>query len=103
MSRSTQYIGLTDEGKEFVKNFRSIQNYSCEDGIAGEPIFYSRWLDVNTGKIYKEVTQYNPWSSGPMFFTCIEDERGNQYGKWARARYKNKRNEYDSKLGFFYI
>lgn len=103
MSRFTQYIGLNDEGIRFVTGLTPIKNYEGEEGICGEPVYYSRWMDPKTGLIYKEVTQLNPWSSGPMFFTCVEDEYGRKYGKWAKAIYRKHHSEYDSKNSLVFI
>jgi len=70
MSRSTQYIGLTKEAKKIVKSFVPVvesRNWTC--GMFGEEVPLGEWFD---GESYvREEVQLDPWSGGPMIFTCL--------------------------------
>ena len=88
MSRFTQYIGISPEASEFLSrnNNKVLTKYHMTDGIVFEPVMgsiyevnikreenetsYSPIDDVRT---YVEVVQAEPWSSGPMIFTCLLD------------------------------
>jgi len=78
MSRSTQYIGLNDYAKDYVKNATSIEYYDMTKGMFDEIIkgkIYHMPIPEGPNKdlILKEVVQDSPWSSGPMIFTCLEE------------------------------
>ena len=75
MSRSDQYIGLTNAGWNFLKNFpdkeivekRTIK--ICDQAFNPWPI---EGTEIRTkDRIYKEELQCEPWSSGPMYFLHI--------------------------------
>jgi len=71
MSRSTQFVGLTDAASRFVTDLESIGEHVGAEGIAGEPVHMGHWRD-SEGHEYVEVAQIIPWSSGPCIFTCLE-------------------------------
>jgi len=101
MSRETQYIGLNKYAHDFVKNAIKTETYIMTQGMFGEniegtiyymPVPYPE-LDVNEEYYYKEIVQYEPWSSGPMIFTCLQrtlvkktqvltDEKGEESFRW---------------------
>lgn len=69
MSRSTQFIGLTDDAKNFVSKLDKIESYNSTIGMFGEEIPLGMWRSENC--TYKEVVVATPWSSGPMIFTAV--------------------------------
>jgi len=71
MSRSTQFIGLTDDARAFVGGLEAIGRYVGAHGMFGEDIELGQWRDAD-GNRYREVVQADPWSSGPCIFTCVE-------------------------------
>lgn len=71
MSRSTQFIGLTDDARAFVGGLEAIGRYVGAHGMFGEDIELGQWRDAD-GNRYREVVQADPWSSGPCIFTCLE-------------------------------
>ena len=77
MSRSTQYIGLNDVGENCI---------------------------VGMEETYYEAVQAEPWSSGPMIFTCLENQDGKRYGEWKRQeRTPIEYSEYDYDTGIIWI
>ena len=77
MSRSTQYIGLTDAAEEWVKGAIGTEQYPMTRGMFDEPIMGTIYHmpapeGPNKELIAKEVVQAEPWSSGPMIFTHLE-------------------------------
>jgi len=92
MSRSTQYIGLTDRAHRFLKEHDSMMSCSenrCTKGMFEEDIPLGTWritlrkTSPTLGEpadqqhfIVREVVQAEPWSSGPMIFTCLEFDFG---------------------------
>lgn len=77
MSRSTQYIGLTKKAQEFVSNLKPIQENNFTTGMFDEEIPLGSWEHPEKG-IVREVVQMEPWSSGPMIFTCLAWDFGNK-------------------------
>lgn len=75
MGRSTQWIGLTKDAMTFVRGFTRVTGKRTTHGMFGEPIALGTWLDEVEGKIYHEVVQDTPWSSGPMILTCLAEQR----------------------------
>lgn len=77
MSRSTQYIGLTNLAKEVVQDAYKVEPIDNNIGMFDEGIPLRRFFrhpdcpDVNEYYLYEEVVQDAPWSSGPMYFTCL--------------------------------
>ena len=85
--RSTQFIGLTKRAEEFVKKLTPLPSDRKTHGLAEEEISLRRWAWPQ--KLYpikfkerlktaciREIVQSVPWSSGPMFFTCLELDWG---------------------------
>ncbi len=71
--RTTQFIGLTKRAQEFLaKNCILVENSeNITTGMFDEPIPLGTWQHRKTEKIYYEVVQAEPWSSGPMIFTAL--------------------------------
>lgn len=70
MSRSTQYIGLTDKAREFVKCLAPVKDsVSCTLGMFEEEVLLGEW-EYESGFIC-EVVQAEPWWGGPMIFTTL--------------------------------
>lgn len=77
MSRTTQYIGLTNDARNYVKNAISIEQYEMTTGMFNEPVMGNIYylpplLGLDKELIAKEVVQFTPWSSGPMIFTHLQ-------------------------------
>jgi hypothetical protein len=97
MSRSTQFIGLTNDAIAWIKDLNSGDNlkvleqkYNDKDlyfekrstqGMFDEEIPLRTWRRFygkgNREVLIREVLQCSPWSSGPMLFTCLEIDFGN--------------------------
>lgn len=77
MTRTTQYIGLTNAAKKYISNARRVEKHVIGMGIGYEDVHGSiYYLDPPNGsnvemKLVEEV-QEAPWSSGPMFFTHLK-------------------------------
>ena len=97
----TQFVGLSDKAKKYIednckkdlieifKNGVLDKAYSMSVKWAGNKIFgmFEEEMQLfnytlNNGSILKEVEQASPWVSGPVIFTCLEDESGKRIGKW---------------------
>ena|SRR3990167_5530619 len=80
MSRSTQFIGLTADAKDYIRDFKPLPSDRNAIGMFGEEIPLGKWEENRirtryphqTNAIIREVVQTSPWSSGPMIFTCLE-------------------------------
>ena len=77
MSRSTQYIGLTDQAREYVKSAIKVEQWQMTIGMFDEPVMGSIYHlpppnSSDKELIAKEVVQLEPWSSGPMIFTHLK-------------------------------
>lgn len=115
MGRSTQYIGLNDYAKKFVKGALRVESYEMTTGMFGEPvigkIYHMPTPDgPNTGWIFKEVVQSVPWSSGPMIFThligvltkeCGQEIKDGPYFSWMVD--PSITEEYDPETGRYYV
>lgn len=86
MGRSTQVIGLSGRAEAlldhvFGKQWPPARRYELVPGMFGRADgFWLREWEVPVGPLneygnavlIREVVQGVPWSSGPMFFTCLE-------------------------------
>jgi hypothetical protein len=77
MSRSTQFIGLSDRAKAFIAD-NQLQVVSSDDeetidGMFGEPVHTIQYYYVGGHLAYKEYIQAEPWFSGPMIFLALWD------------------------------
>ncbi len=93
MSRSTQYVGLNNYAKKFIKDAIKIEEYDMTNGMFDEivkgKIYYLNPPEgPNKELILKEILQDSPWSGGPMLFTCLQailvKENGSsvEMGEW---------------------
>lgn len=110
--RTTQYIGLTADAQKFVKNLLSVKSKKFAEGMFGEKIPLGRWeWPGTTRKRYlQERVQAEPWSSGPMIFTCLETIYISSDGKEEPAETIYEwvedpliKNEYDEVRGRFWV
>ena len=69
MSRSTHFVGLTDDAEKFVNNIKKLNIKNETHGMFLESIPLGVWIDQFS--IYKEIVVAEPWSSGPMIFTAL--------------------------------
>jgi hypothetical protein len=81
--RTTQFIGLTAAGEAFVKDLRQLPSDTVTSGMFEEEIPLRRWEihpllanEDRRGQCIREIVQMEPWSSGPMIFTCLEIDWG---------------------------
>jgi len=96
MSRSTQFIGLNKCAQRFIMecaidNENNRRMYSTVEGMFEEKNPLYCWkikFHPEDEKEYtvEEVVQAEPWSSGPMIFTCLEVIFDDQAGKDGRYR-----------------
>ena len=106
MSRSTQFIGLNKRGIDFVSNMEVVQDKQNQTlGMFDEVIPLGVWRKDE--KLYYEKVQIEPWSSGPMIFTCIVEhniETGFlviEETMWIEEYVE--RNEYNFDTGTYYV
>jgi len=76
MSRTTQYIGLNSYATKWVERAIKEETYDMTTGMFDETIegkiYYLYCKSPNMKSIFKEVVQTEPWSNGPMIFTCLQ-------------------------------
>lgn len=71
MSRSTQYIGLTEKAEKMTEQWDKVDDSeNWMGGMFGEEVSLGEWRRPD-GKYVREVLQADPWSGGPMIFTCL--------------------------------
>lgn len=111
MSRSDQYIGLTNDAKEFVKTLEHAGFYSIEGAFYNQ-IELGVWASKDKGPnghytIYIEKVQNAPWSSGPMYFTHLEVDYRNggfdYFFSWSVNPLLKGGQEYDPVKGQYYV
>ena len=106
MGRSDQYIGLNKIATEYIKEMsitctlvkrEDIEVVEASDTLCGCPIYGSKWIFVDKEGDFitlTEVVQETPWSSGPMYFTCLSN--GSELiGQW---RYNSEGYDYCSEF-----
>lgn len=75
MSRTTQYIGLTREAMNYLADYKRVKNSTnITKGMFDEDVSLGEWVSRHDGAKFwkiKEIVQMEPWSSGPMIFTCL--------------------------------
>jgi hypothetical protein len=124
MSRTTQYIGLTNAANSWLKinalqetskNFVMCYGMFDEDVLGVEcdikPLYNDNKINpVNKRYFVREVEQDSPWSSGPMIFTRLELFIEKTSGQIISLGYifdwvKNPEvtNEYDSEKGEYWV
>ena len=114
MSRTDQYIGLTNDAQAYVKQAMSVETYEIE-GVWNKITLRVYHMPPPEGPnkefICREVVQDTPWSSGPMYFTCLEatlvkdDKSECEMGKWFELVVNPtvKSREYDEVKGHYYV
>ena len=68
--RTTQFIGLTNDGYNYISKCKSLKSDLKTQGMFFENIPLGRWENKMFKEI-QEVVQCSPWSSGPMIFTKL--------------------------------
>lgn len=110
--RTTQFIGLTKLASDFVKNLKELPTDKSTHGMFDEEIVLRKW-EINEkykndrdGECIREVVQEVPWSSGPMIFTCLEFDFGNeateQFCQWIKYPGVSGQ-EYDAEKGYLWV
>lgn len=82
--RETQFIGLTAAAEAFVKDLEPLPSDTEILGMFEEEVIpLRRWKlhppladEHRVGQCVREKVQMEPWSSGPMIFTCLEIDWG---------------------------
>ncbi len=68
--RTTQFVGLTKDAKEFLKGADDISSpNNFTTGMFDEKIQLGNW--IKDGVFYSEVVQSEIWSSGPVILTHL--------------------------------
>ena len=118
MSRSTQFIGLTKEAEEYIKNLKELPSDSYTIGMFEEKFALRKWKMPGTFKskdrpdaCIREIVQASPWSSGPMIFTCLalffgnhlprDSETGTPILQWIED--PRVEHEFDQEKGKFWV
>lgn len=124
MARFDQYIGLTKDAINFIEKLKKEQNATIdkiilcpkdqslgqhEDIIGSEISVLTK--SPNKKYVYKEIIQMVPWSSGPMYFSCLRFFIHKECGQiihvgdifqWV-LNPEVKEDEYDFERGHFFI
>ena len=114
MSRTDQYIGLNYEADDFIKtmckecDFKYENYILTETTLTGSPIYGTKWYftPTNDGRVFtaREVIQEVPWSSGPMYFTCLLIDNTMLHGVWRHELPLDGVNdEFDFMKGIIYV
>ena len=81
--RCHQFIGLSDRANTWLilHEVKSSRFYATEEALFSTfPLVEYTLVD---GTLVKEIVQDQPWSSGPVTFTCLE-YKGKKVAKWTR-------------------
>jgi hypothetical protein len=70
MSKTDQWIGLTHAAESFVADLPQLDDKRRVEGPFGGIYNLCSW--VWGRHTIQEIVQDTPWSSGPMYFTCLE-------------------------------
>ncbi len=70
--RCQQFIGLTNSAKDFVRHLKSLPGEYIDNYWGGYELRRWQYEEFDHVVQVKEVVQAEPWSSGPMIFTCLE-------------------------------
>ena len=96
MARMTQYIGLTDDARAFLRGMTE-ERISLTEGMFGEEVRGGFW-----NKRYAEKVQCEPWNGGPMIFTYLQDiETGEKLFEWTYER--ELQGEVNRALGTYHV
>ena len=107
MSRSLSLIGLKDEAREWLEKQLDQKKECCPTcgaklATGFQPTIYDRedvWYGTElelrefvtkNGKVIREVIQEIPWSSGPVVFMCLEDQKGKQLFPWSKEEMEER-------------
>ena len=132
MSRTDQWIGLTNSGISFIskllsdpkcklikKEYRLLVN--LQESLTSQQFdgIYIEFADTtpnstNEKYIIEEIIQENPWSGGPMYYTCLLyscvkklDNQKLELSKlyeWVHAYHlNNSKTEYDQDKGIIFV
>jgi hypothetical protein len=108
MSRTTQFIGLSSETWNFLRDhkYKQLCEYHMTEGMFDESVMGSIYEctleregmyscpDNEYMEEYKvtlvEVVQAEPWSSGPCIFTCLKNiQTEEKIGLWSDEEINN--------------
>lgn len=110
MSRSDQWIGLTDDAKRYVDGLTSTVETPpriVEPAFNLYPYTLDCWTKIVDGHSIwaREVLQSTPWYSGPMYFTCLELDYNNGFKircfEWVNN--PETEGEFDPAKGHFWV
>lgn len=106
--RTTQYIGLTKDAQRFVK-YMAPKRIVITQGMFDEDVlgceYVPQMASAHEGTIFREIVQAEPWSSGPMIFTCLlNTQTGEKMFEWINENCSNGEwNEFSEEEGKFYV
>ena len=115
MSRSTQYIGLTQDAKNWVRSAIEVKQFEMTLGMFDEPVMGAEYImpaprGPNKCLIAREKVQDCQWSSGPMIFTHLELILVKESGQEIQEGYAfswvlnpELRGEYDPVKGHYWV
>lgn len=106
MSRSTQFIGLTDGCAKQVRRLTVIYSRGWHTtGMFDEEIQLASYWNDDGGLVAVEYVLATPWSSGPMIFTGLMFPNGPSTHNWEEARTRDEIDgqEYDPVKGLYYV
>ena len=106
--RMTQYIGLTQKAKDWLKTLELIpQNQKPNTlGMFDEHVDLKYWVGFVEDCLCEvwEVVQMSPWSSGPMFLTQLElRKNGEKTLLFPWKKDQNVKGQVDTLTGTFWI
>ncbi len=101
--RMTQFIGLTSVAKNYLqenckkelieiyrngKLEKTYEEVERKPGVRAFGMFEEELqlydYILEDGSVLKEVEQASIWSSGPLIFTCLKNEKGKLIKKWSK-------------------
>ena len=109
MGRRTQFIGMTKEAEQYVKDLIEVPKLARSAyGMFDEEIPLHAYKDVD-GTILIETVQCEPWSHGLMIFTSLSRFQCELELKFVRNEFEwisdpaVRGFEYDRATGTFYV
>ena len=102
MARSDQWIGLSGPACKFIENGVEAPEHQGKIDAAFNYVPFETGAWIVDGVLYREVEQVSPWSSGPMYFTCLVDSDGKRHFEWVLDRAVENW-QYDTSTGRYYV
>jgi hypothetical protein len=107
MSRTVQFVGHTREVSGFLKACKAVKfqiQTICD--FNEEPLYdLSVFIDA-MGNHWEEFVQFQPWSSGPMYFLAVRNIETEEVIGWGWTKDDplcRTHLEFDRDLGIFWV